>query len=176
MIMLLDVEPNTQTIGDFAEFTNRYGFMIVFSVVVLIVLVILFINHEKIAMKKQESDLESIAKERNANLEQNKKMFDLVTTVQTEQIIQLKEMTASLKDMNKALEQSTSHINMTNRSLEEINTSLKGHEVQASEIVKSLGEILTIVKTNEASNQEVLTKVSEVEAYLKRLYSEDNNG
>ena len=168
--MFLEIhEPDVSTVGDFAEFTNRYGFMIVFSVLVLVVLVVLFINHEKMSMKKQESELEAITKERNANLEQNKKMFDLVTSVQTEQIIQLREMTTSLKDMNMALENTKAQINKSNLSLESINDSLKGHEIQAVEILSELNEILSIVKVNESHNNELLQKISEIEKCIKSL-------
>ena len=120
-------------------------------------------------MKKQESELEAITKERNANLEQNKKMFDLVTSVQTEQIIQLREMTTSLKDMNMALENTKAQINKSNLSLESINDSLKGHEIQAVEILSELNEILSIVKVNESHNNELLQKISEIEKCIKSL-------
>lgn len=173
--IMLTEEVGTDAIGEFAEFANRYGFMILFSVVVLVVLIVLFINHEKISIKKQEAELDSINKERSANLEQNKKMFDLVTNVQTEQIVQLREMTISLHDLNKSIEQNTSQIDLTKQSLDDIHTSLKGHEAQAGEILKTLNDINVIAKTNEATNKEVLNKISELELRFLSLYPRNNN-
>lgn len=173
--IILTEQVSTSTISEFAEFTNKYGFMVIFSVVVLAILIILFINHEKISIKKQEAELDSINKERSANLEQNKKMFDLVTNVQTEQIVQLREMTISLHDLNKTMEQQNTQLDITKQSLDDLQSSIEGHNAQAGEMLRTLNDINTIAKTNEATNKEVLNKISELELRFLSLYPRNND-
>lgn len=164
--LFVTTDVNTETIESFGEFINRYGFMVLFSTIVLIILTILFINHEKVSMKKQESELEALNKERNANLEQNSKMFDLVTRVQTEQVVQLQQMTTSLRDIHRNIKDTEIRIIQTTENFEKIKLSLDNHDEHAIQIIDTLGEILEYVKNTEAYNKEIIAKISIIEESL----------
>ena len=91
------------SIQDLSEWINRYGFMVIFSSVALILVICAFFMYMKRASKKDDKDNEILIKERMASIEQGKQMFDLVTNVQTEQVTQLQQMTAALQEMNKSI-------------------------------------------------------------------------
>ena len=80
----------------FGEYINRYGFMIIFSAVILVIMIIVAIFYIKKYAERSKAEMEMANRERTASIEQNSKMFDLVTKVQTEQVVQLQAMTESL--------------------------------------------------------------------------------
>lgn len=160
---------SSDTVNIWAEFVNRYGFMTIFCVVVILVLIAFFINFSKQSSKKQESELEFLNKERNASLEQNQQMFDLVTKVQTEQIIQLQEMTTTLKELNTLTMKTELKLDNFNSDFEKIHDLMKEHDKTSFYIKDVLNDIIVYVKKSEKCTQEILEKVTILESTLMKF-------
>ena len=157
---------DTETIDAIGSMINKYGFMVVFSVIVLILVVFYFVNHDKRNGKKQDSELQILTKERESAIEQNKQMFDLVTKVQTEQVVQLQQMTDSLKDMNRSVQNNEKKMTEAYDHFEEMRVSVRTCDENSKVILETISEILEYVKTSQNCNQEILDKVNLLEKRL----------
>lgn len=157
---------DTDTIDAIGSMINKYGFMVVFSVIVLILVIVYFVNRDKRNGKKEDSELQILTKERESAIEQNKQMFDLVTKVQTEQVVQLQQMTDSLKEMNRSVEHSEIKVSEASTHLEEIRVSTRTCDENSKVILETISEILEYVKTSQNCNQEILEKVNLLEKRL----------
>jgi methyl-accepting chemotaxis protein len=155
-----------KTVESFASLVNEYGFMIVFSVVVLIMVIIFFIRHEKRSGRKQDQELKLITKEREAAIEQNQKMFELVTKTQNEQVVQLREMTDSLRDMNKSSQMNEGRIVDAMTRIEEIRQTTKSCDEKSKVILDTITDILASVKTSQECNHDILDKINLLERKL----------
>lgn len=155
-----------ETIDAIGSMINKYGFMVVFSVFVLILVVFYFVNHDKRTGKKQDSELQILTKERESAIEQNKQMFDLVTKVQTEQVVQLQQMTDSLKDMNRSVQNSEIRMSEASDHFEEMRLSVRTCDENSKVILETISEILDYVKRSQDCNQEILDKVNLLENRL----------
>lgn len=155
-----------EKIDAWAEFVNRYGFMTIFCIIVILILITFFINFSKQSSKKQESELNFLNKERNASLEQNQQMFDLVTKVQTEQVVQLKEMTTTLKELNTVTMRAELKIDNFDSDFTKIYELMKEHDITHIGIKEALNDIIAYVKKSEKCTQEILEKVTILESTL----------
>lgn len=155
-----------ETIDAIGSMVNKYGFMVVFSVIVLILVVFFFVTHDKRNGKKQDSELQILVKERESAIEQNQQMFNLVTKVQTEQVVQLQQMTDSLKDMNRSVQSNEIKITEATDHFEELKLSVKSCDENSKVILDTISEILDYVKTSQNCNHEILEKVNLLESQL----------
>ena len=116
--------------------------------------------------------MDLLSKERNATIDQNKQMFDLVTKVQTEQVVQLREMTDSLREMNGGVTFNKHRLEIANEKYEKIQKSIDEAGDDHEQIMDTLSEILTYVKTNEMCNKEILEKICLLENALMKKKDE----
>lgn len=156
-------ENNVETLADLV---NRYGFMIVFSVIMLSLIVVCVIGFSKRSDKKQDSELKILCEEREASIEQNKQMFDFVTKVQTEQVVQLQQMTSLLREMNRSVNETETKLSEANDNFEKLRESMLLCDEHSKHIIDTLAEILDYVKTSQLCNNEILTKVNSLEKSL----------
>lgn len=95
---------NSELVTKLIEFSADYGFMLVFAVVSLVVMIgsiSRFIKRWETTSKiksdedsnKTKIELELMQKRTNAEIEQSLKMFNLVTEVQTSQVAQMQSIT-----------------------------------------------------------------------------------
>ena len=163
---------NPNTVDKFAILVNRYGFMVIFCIVVLLLLIAFFVSFERHYGRKQDSEMNLLSKERNATIDQNKQMFDLVTKVQTEQVVQLREMTDSLREMNGGVTFNKHQLEIANEKYEKIQKSIDEAGDDHEQIMGTLSEILTYVKTNEMCNKEIIEKICLLENALMKKKDE----
>lgn len=166
MFNLISAQTSSKNVETVAELVNRYGFMAVFSIIMLLIVVMLIINSDKRNRKKQESELKILCEEREATIDQNKQMFDLVTKVQTEQVVQLQQMTSSLREMNHSVHDTETRLTEANENFEKIKESMILCDEHSKHIINTLSDILEYVKTSQACNNEILQKVSVLEKSL----------
>ena len=165
----LNTDENIEAVENLGEFINKYGFMIAFSAVVLVLAIIFILNYIHTTRKKNETETSIFNKEREASIEQNKKMFDLVTKVQTEQIVQLQQMTESLKDMNNTLREAQRQSDALSNNFENIRNSILDCDENHRYIRSTLEDVLKYAKNADKSNNEILEKISVIENELKIL-------
>lgn len=149
-----------------AELVNRYGFMAIFSVIMLSLIAICIISFSKRNNRKQDSELKILCEEREASIEQNKQMFELVTKVQTEQVVQLQQMTSLLREMNRSVNETEVKLSEANDNFEKLRESILLCDDHSKHIITTLSEILDYVKTSQICNNEILTKVNSLEECL----------
>lgn len=145
---------------------NQYGFMIVFSSVVLVLVVAIVLIYSKIYAKKESSEVELLHKERIASIEQNQKMFDLVTNVQTEQVFQLQQMTQTLRDINHDVILTSDKIQRVTDDYDTISHNMLECKAKNDTIVSTVGEILDYTRNNSKCTKEILSRVIKLEEML----------
>ena len=116
--------------------------------------------------KKSDLEQKMLQQEHEASLQQNQQMFDLVTRVQTEQVVQLQHMTDSLKDMNRSIQHEEDELCAVTESFEKLKESINECDEKSKSIISTLSEILDYVKTSQSCNQEILNKVNLIEKSL----------
>ena len=158
--------PDPEYVESFAQIVNRYGFMVIFSVIVLILIIIFFVTFNARASKKSDSELKILQTERMSSIAQTEKIFDLVTNVQTQQISQLQEMTDTLKDMNISLQEDNMKLMKVNDNFEKLKESVMKCDENSKTILKTIYEILNYIETSQKCNQEMLEKVNMLEKTL----------
>ena len=155
--------------GTVGDFINRYGFMIVFCSLVLILLFLFFLKYSQYLTKKSDSEVGMLQREREANINQNNQMFTLVTEVQTSQISQLQEMTSLLKDINLTINSAHTRIEISENDIKKIEEDIIHIDDNYEYIVKTLSEILSFVTQSDQYNKEVYHKVIAIEKNLDVL-------
>lgn len=168
-----NVSDTVSGIGEMARFINDYGFMIIFCALILILILFFFWNYTNQLNKKSDSEREILSKEREASLEQSQKMFDLVTTVQTEQVSQLQMMTDSLKSLNTTLTLNGANIDKIQSNLFKIEDDMISLRRENSSISDILDDILKCVKDSYKNNIEILDKVKQLDHIINK--SESHN-
>lgn len=158
-----------KAIGSLGEFINHYGFMVIFCALVLVLMLVFFLTYSKNMTKKSDSELHILQKEREAAINQNNQMFNLVTEVQTNQVAQLQEMTSTLRDINKSIDSTQTHIQLSELDLRKIEEDIDHMDDNYENIEKTLMEILNFAKQTDQCNKEVLNKVIFIEKSLDRL-------
>ena len=168
----ISTDASVTVVNSFGEFINRYGFMILFSIIML--LVIIFIANKLIqqSTKRADAELELTIKERNSSIEQNTKMFNLVTEVQTQQVVQLQQMTESLKEMNASVKESQAQMNSASESFNTVKDSIIENSDNQKLIRSSLEEVLNYVKSSSELNSRILEKVELIEKEVLRATKE----
>lgn len=180
VILLKDIylttakEVNPDSVLEFAEIVNQYGFMLVFSIIVLGLAVYFFFRREKQESKKSNSEMDILYQERYASIEQNKQMFDLVTNVQTEQVSQLQNMTKVLQDISLRVETSSEKINTTDANMQNVEKNILETSLQNDSIISTVAEILDYVKASSKCAIEILEKVTKLEEMIKESTNDDN--
>lgn len=167
-------EVNPDSVLEFAEIVNQYGFMLVFSIIVLGLAVYFFFRREKQESKKSNSEMDILYQERYASIEQNKQMFDLVTNVQTEQVSQLQNMTKVLQDISLRVETSSEKINTTDANMQNVEKNILETSLQNDSIISTVAEILDYVKASSKCAIEILEKVTKLEEMIKESTNDDN--
>lgn len=167
-----DMAENIEAAGQLGEFINRYGFMIVFSAVVLVILIGVSIMTIARIMRKSEAETSIINEERKASIEQNRDMFNLVTKVQTEQVLQLQQMTESLREMNSNLRDSQKQIDLANTNFELVKTRMLDCDNNHKVIRATLDEILTYAKNSNTLSRELIDKINALEIEIIQLEKE----
>ena len=164
-----NVDASITVVNSFGEFINRYGFMILFSIIML--LVIIFIANKLIqqSTKRADAELELTIKERNSSIEQNTKMFNLVTEVQTKQVVQLQQMTESLKEMNESVKESQAQMGTATESFNTVKDSILENSDNQKIIQSSLEEVLNYVKSSSELNTKILEKIESIEKEVLRF-------
>lgn len=164
---------NVESIGTLAEFMNRYGFLIIFAASILLLLIAAMGIYLHIITKKTTTELELAAKEKQATLDQNAAMFNLVTDVQTKQITQLEQISKLLSDISPIVSNTELTIHSNTKDLEIIRSDINSIGNDNSKIQSLLNEILDYVKENEKYNREIIEKVSALESMLKILHKDE---
>lgn len=147
-----DVTLPVQNINDFGRFINEYGFLIVFGAVILIALgtgIFMFLrswNKRESARIASESDkakieLDLLTKERLANIEQNKQMYELVTKVQSEQVVQMENISKVIITLKDEVVNSASIVRQTLENTETLETDVCGILKKVDRISKELEEL-----------------------------------
>lgn len=157
--------------GNVGEFINDYGFMIVFSALVIVLLFRFFSKYSDALRKKSDAELGMLQKEREASINQNNQMFTLVTEVQTSQISQLQEMTSLLKDINLTVNSTHTRVEINENDIKKLGEDLVHIDDNYEYISKTLGEILSFVSQSDQYNKEVYHKVLEIEKSLDIMVS-----
>lgn len=164
---------NMESIGTLAEFMNRYGFLIIFAASILLLLITAMGIYLHIITKKTTTELELAAKEKQATLDQNAAMFNLVTDVQTKQITQLEQISKLLSDISPIVSNTDLTIHSNAKDLEIIRSDINSIGNDNSKIQSLLNEILDYVKENEKYDREIIEKVSALESMLKILHKDE---
>lgn len=147
-----DVTLPVQNISEFGKFINEYGFLIIFGAVILIALgtgIFMFLrswNKRESARIASESDkakieLDLLTKERLANIEQNKQMYELVTKVQSEQVVQMENISKVIVTLKDEVVNSASIAKQTLENTETLETDVCGILKKVDRISKELEEL-----------------------------------
>lgn len=165
---------SVETVSEFTQLSNTYGFMTVFSVVVLLLITGFMIMTQRTAAKRQKSEITLLEKERTNNMEQNNKMYDIVINVQSEQVSQLREMTNTLKVINDKSVETRDKITDMDITMHHMDSSLENISTKDDTILKTLAEILAYVKSNDHCNKDILAKVKKIDEFLQQEYKINN--
>ena len=155
-----------EVVDHLGTLVNRYGFLTVFAIIVLVLAVIFFIKHEKRSGKKQEQEMELSKKEKDSAIERTDKIYDLAANLLTSQIAQLQQMTDTLKDINHTVQSNETKVIDAMSKFEEIKGSVKSCDENSKIILDTISDILSYVKTSQTCNQEILFKVNLLEHKL----------
>ena len=162
-------EKSINTASELAKLVNEYGFMLVFSTIILIIIVVIVFSYIKRTSRKTDAEMRLFEQERQASIQQNKQMFDLVTNIQVKQIVQLEAMTSSLQQMNSKLQQNVDALEQVSTNIEKIERNISKYDDSHAYIRQTLDEVLTYIKANNTISNEIADKVRLLEITLNQL-------
>lgn len=152
---------------------SDYGFLVVFAGSMIVIVVLFFIWLFSMNKKKSDKEMDILAKERSASIEQGQQMFKLVTEVQTQQITQLQQMTESLKELRASATNTDREMANISNNFEQVRSSILDCDANHRHIRQALDDVLECVKTSRELNNTILSKVNLIEQGLTNVVSED---
>lgn len=162
-IFTAETDMGINQIGTIAEFINRFGFMIVFAAVMLLVLIFVLYNAQKNAMRKSEVELELMKRERTSSIEHNAKMFDLVTEVQTKQIVQLDSMTVALQNISFTISENKTGLEEVTNKLNDLQEKISAQDDKQEVIIDMLQQLIDFASKNEKFEAEISEKINHID-------------
>ena len=113
--------------------------------------------------------MELVATERKASIDQNAKMFNLVTEVQTNQITQLEGISNVLKEISTTVTQTRTDLAVEGHDIRNLEEKISHVDLSTNEVKQVLTEILDYVKESDRCNKEILNKVKFLESYMQKI-------
>lgn len=174
---------NVETLG---ELVSKYGFLVVFSIVMLLIVLsiaVTFINRMSASMKlkyeaeakKMNIENDHLEKQREAEIDQQRKMFDLVTNVQTEQVSQLRDISSVMALMKQELQTDTMAINRNNLAIDELNKSVNDIILKYEVIASTLVNVDHKTEETDKKIEELVDSISVVKDLLEKINETLNN-
>ena len=148
---------------------SDYGFLVVFAGSMIVIVVLFFIWLFSMNKKKSDKEMDILAKERSASIEQGQQMFKLVTEVQTQQITQLQQMTESLKELRNSATNTDREMANISSNFEQVRTSILDCDANHRHIRQALDDVLECVRTSRELNNTILDKVNTIEEGLASI-------
>ena len=171
------------SVEQLGDFINRYGFMIVFAAIALLIFIGIAGVNTIITLRKNNTDQKMSLEERQASLKHNNDMFELVTKVQTEQIVQLQTMTRLLKNLDnsfietqKGISVNTSQLDIIRQSVLDCDANHKFIHEKITELSDKIGELNDLIVDNTKSienNTHITTDLQDKLMYLNELVEKD---
>lgn len=169
-VPILETSPGSiEQVSGLTKLINDYGFMIVFSAIVLLLIIVFFLNQQKTVMKKNQAELDIMSRERNASIEQNKQMFELVTKVQTDQVVQLQQMTETLANMNRSLRENQHQLDIANDTFEKVKNTMIDYDLNHRNILSGIDGILSHICELDKSTKELEAKIEFIEKAMRYI-------
>lgn len=159
-----NIDAQMHSIESMSNFVNRYGFMIVFSVIVLGIITICAWKFLSYLIKKAEKDSEIAEKERLSYIEQQKDLLKMVTENNTEHVAELRKIGSTLDAISTNTSNTFNTTTIVEKNIEDIEKDLNGLGSNYNAIKGAVDEIYHVTVTN-------LQKIAEILEELKMMRS-----
>ena len=153
-------------INNLGDFANNYGFMMLFSVIVLLIVLISAVIFITRMNKKSKNELELTSKERTQVMEHTDKIYDLLYTVQTKQVTDLELIADSLKSSASKADSTNLIINNMEHDINIMKTTMNNVDSRSNMIISTINDILERVKISNECNRDILSKVNIIESII----------
>ena len=165
--------PDTTQVAGFAELINEYGFMIIFATASLLTvfsIACIFIKRWDLANKsrleteqnKNNLEIELSKKRTESEIEQNSKMFDLLTTVQTEQVSQMQNISEVMQLLKRELNETRDSISYSTKQMNMIEHEIKELLKKYDGSVENTKKIFNYIKQSNVSDKEIKEKLDKL--------------
>ena len=183
MIILENI--NTNAVSNLAELVNKYGFMLVFSAVGLLIIIWFayslsnrlnknFQQRAEADAEKTRIELSLMEKEKLADFDKRTKLFSLVTDVQTKQISQLDGITDAIKMIKDEIENISGEVSDNKSEVAILN---KNHEIMIKkyeELAKIISKLEEVIDINGKRYKEIQKSLTEIRESVKEISDELN--
>lgn len=175
---------NVEQYQAMGEMVNQYGFLIVFGVVMLLIvaLVMYTLIHKwskniearsNSEAERAKVELSLMEKQQLAQMDQQNKLFDMVTSVQTDQIAQMHEISDVIRIMKDELLNNTRYVMETNVHFNTLNTSVADivsrYQLTYDSITKLESDFNNITKQSNEKTDDIMESLDEVKKLLTQL-------
>ena len=175
LILLNGVPETIDSSTTVSQNIHDYGFLVVFAGSMIVIVVLFFLWLFAMNKKKSDKEMDILAKERSASIEQGQQMFKLVTEVQTQQITQLQQMTESLKELRLISTNTDKEMTNISSSFEQVRGAISDFDLNHRHLKQALDDVLECVKASRELNNTILTKVNVIEKGLNSVVHEKKN-
>ena len=161
-----EINSVVSAINNLGDFANNYGFMMLFSVIVLLIVLISAVIFITRMSKKSKNELELTSKERTQVMEHTDKIYDLLYTVQTKQVTDLELIADSLKSSASKADSTNLIINNMEHDINTMKTAMNNVDGRTNMVISTINDILERVKISNECNRDILSKVNLIESII----------
>lgn len=171
-------EADINAVNSLGEAVNTYGFLIIFGVLMLGVVVIVIKTmlktwdaDRKAEAEKSKVELSLMEKEQLAQIDQQKQLFDLVTSVQSSQIAQMHEISEVIRIMKDELQNNTMTSIETNVHMNTLNASVTIMMEKYQYVLDYINKLEDEINNTDKKTDEIIASLDEVKSVLNELQS-----
>lgn len=164
---------DVEKITSLADLVNKYGFLIVVGVIILIlgtIFMIKFIKHydEEHAAKLERERIEHelTTQERKDNMKNNKEMMHLVSEVQGAQVNEMKQISETMTGVSKMLVQQQRHNDKIDMNVDTLKMGVSGITDDVKTLLYKISVIddkmSTLITEQDRNKEEIIREISHI--------------
>ena len=178
-------ESNLNAVASLSQMINEYGFVIVFAgamLMLIIIVAVMCIKKLSLSMelryqqeaKKVESETKMIESRRQFDVDQQSKLLDLVTNVQSQQVSQLQNISNVITLVKEELKLTSKALDINNITLDDLNKSVTDIITKYENVAETISDVDKHSILTESKIDDMIDSINTIKELLIKLNEKAN--
>lgn len=179
-------ESNLNAVASLSQMINEYGFVIVFAgamLMLIIIVAVMCIKKLSLSMelryqqeaKKIESETKMIESRRQFDVDQQSKLLDLVTNVQSQQVSQLQNISNVITLAKEELKLTSKALDTNNIALDDLNESVTEIITKYENVAETISDVDKHSILTKSKIDDMIDSINTIKELLIKLNEKANN-
>lgn len=179
-------ESNLNAVASLSQMINEYGFVIVFAgamLMLIIIVAVMCIKKLSLSMelryqqeaKKVESETKMMESRRQFDVDQQSKLLDLVTNVQSQQVSQLQNISNVITLVKEELKLTSKALDINNITLDDLNKSVTDIITKYENVAETISDVDKHSILTESKIDDMIDSINTIKELLIKLNEKANS-